>query len=1072
MDKKPIVEEYLEYHRLLVNKKYGDKCIVLLQNGMFYEVYNYRCPDGPDIHTLADLLNIQIGRKNKEIEEITKNNYELMGFPMHSQQKFIPILLQHGYTIAIYKQEENGKKNVSRYLDQIISPSTTLDYCIQPDNNYLMSIYFEPHQNLKDDFYICAYSFIDLSIGNSYLFETSSRVGDFQYGMDKLYQTIKLYNPREIIINIKNINNNWSYNREKIISHLELDIDGRVYHYIENQIDENYFKISYQNSFLGSIFKNTGILTPIQFLDLERYPNAIISYILLLEFAKGHRIDIVQKLSKPIIMENNENLILTQNSIYQLNIVSDKNGIAKNMSLLSILNNCSTAFGKRIFKDKLLNPIIDKASLHQNYEKIDELLNDNRYIKLEEKLSKILDLERLNRRLALKVLSPNEFSNLHSSSMNMCDIFGYIENTFPDWIDDSQRHNINKYREFIDVYLRKININRLYKYNLSSIERSIFIEGVFPEIDNLDLEIEKYYIAFKNLAKELSSYIETSKISNDTSEEPIMINICQNDRDGFYLEMTKKRCDSMRQRLNGKTIDISIKVGTNPETMINEVLSVNTQELTYNPTSSASSKIKIYGKIIKKWSDKIEELTKKMTYFAKETYESVLEQLDIEYHDILTNCVNWIANIDILKTHAKNSILFNLKKPIIDFESENSYFQAEGLRHPIVECVQTKLPFIPNDIKIGKDNNNFIICYGYNAVGKTTMQKSICLAIIMAQMGGFVACKNLVFAPYRYIFTRISNVDNLLKSQSSFMVEMLELKYILKHADQTSLVCIDELVASTERHSGISLVCSTILELHKRNTSVFMATHLHEISKMEEITKLSNLRICHLEVHYDETSKSLIYDRKLKEGSGTGLYGLEVAKYLDLNTEFMEQAFRIRNKLLGNDIHIYSAKQSNYNPNVFLEKCEICSYKPILETDIPLETHHINFQCHADLNGNFTEKAFHKDIEHNLVSLCRQCHQKVHNGLYELKGYQMTSNGLKLELEEKNEVKQTIISHKKTDKKRLNADQLAIVKSSLEQLPLQKNMTKSMIIKDFENEFNIKLDYTILQKIENNIYKI
>ena len=95
----------------------------------------------------------------------------------------------------------------------------------------------------------------------------------------------------------------------------------------------------------------------------------------------------------------------------------------------------------------------------------------------------------------------------------------------------------------------------------------------------------------------------------------------------------------------------------------------------------------------------------------------------------------------------------NLKKPIIDFESTNSYFQAEGLRHPIVECVQTKLPFIPNDIKIGKDNNNFIICYGYNAVGKTTMQKSICLAIIMAQMGGFVACQNLVFAPYRYIFT-------------------------------------------------------------------------------------------------------------------------------------------------------------------------------------------------------------------------------------------------------------------------------------------------------------------------------
>jgi DNA mismatch repair protein MutS len=251
-----------------------------------------------------------------------------------------------------------------------------------------------------------------------------------------------------------------------------------------------------------------------------------------------------------------------------------------------------------------------------------------------------------------------------------------------------------------------------------------------------------------------------------------------------------------------------------------------------------------------------------------------------------------------------------------------------------------------------------------------------------------------------------------------------------------------------------------------------MATHLHEISKMDEITQLSNLRICHLEVHYDELNKTLIYDRKLKEGSGTGLYGLEVAKYLDLNTEFMDQAFRIRNKLLGSDIHIFNAKQSNYNPNVFLEKCEICNYKPIIETDIPLETHHINFQCHADKNGNFADKGFHKDIEHNLVSLCKHCHQKVHNGLFELKGYQFTSNGLKLQIEAKNDIKHPIMYNKKLDKKRLTAEQLSIVKSRLEQLPLQKNMTKSMIIKDVENEFQIKLDYTILQKIENNIYKL
>ena len=67
MEKKMLVDEYLDYHRQLVDKKIGDKNVVLLQNGMFYELYNYRCPDGPDLFALADLLGIQLARKNKEI---------------------------------------------------------------------------------------------------------------------------------------------------------------------------------------------------------------------------------------------------------------------------------------------------------------------------------------------------------------------------------------------------------------------------------------------------------------------------------------------------------------------------------------------------------------------------------------------------------------------------------------------------------------------------------------------------------------------------------------------------------------------------------------------------------------------------------------------------------------------------------------------------------------------------------------------------------------------------------------------------------------------------------------------
>ena len=92
--KRLIIDEYLDLHRALISKKYGSKNIVLLQNGMFYEIYNYRCLDGPDLFAIADLLSCQIGRKSKNIEEVSRNNYEMIGFPMHSQQKFISILFK------------------------------------------------------------------------------------------------------------------------------------------------------------------------------------------------------------------------------------------------------------------------------------------------------------------------------------------------------------------------------------------------------------------------------------------------------------------------------------------------------------------------------------------------------------------------------------------------------------------------------------------------------------------------------------------------------------------------------------------------------------------------------------------------------------------------------------------------------------------------------------------------------------------------------------------------------------------------------------------------------------------
>ena len=1102
--KRLIIDEYLDLHRELISKKYGSKNIVLMQNGMFYEIYNYRCLDGPDLFAIADLLSCQIGRKSKSIEEVTRNNYEMIGFPMHAQQKFISILLQNGYTIAVYNQEENGKKNVSRYLDQIISPSTTIDYCNQLDNNFLMSIYLEPHKNQKDEFYIAAYSLIDLSVGINYVNETGSRSGDYQFGIDKLYQTIKIYNPKEIICHVNKthlINAEWVYNREQLISDLEIQIDGRTFHYYENEIDSKIYKLSYQNQFLGTVFQNHGMLDPISYIDLEKFPNAVISYIILLEFAKSHRLDIIQKISKPQMIDNQETLILTQNSIQQLNIIPDKNLLennSRNMSLLSILNQCCTAFGKRQFRQKLLNPITSTETLETQYNKIESMIQNVIYTQIEDRLSKILDIERLHRRMALRVLTPNEMYNLYNSSKNIVYLFKYIGEVLPNLLPDVTI--IDDYNEFIQSIQCNLKLDRIYKYNINSIERSIFIEGINTDIDTLDNEIDCYHSAFSTLASELSKYIDipvgkkktavvlednnnpTSPDSSNSTENldltQNLIAINSNDRDGIYLETTKKRAEIIKQKIAGKTIEFTIEVG-NEGSKVTKSFTINSSDIECRQVSATSSNVRIVGKIITAWSKKIDEKTKRMICMASELYVKILEKIDKQYNQLLQKIVSIVGEIDIIKTHARNAVELNLVRPSISNTQEQSFFKAEGLRHPIVEKVQTKTPYIANDLHLGVEDQNQILCYGYNAVGKTTMQKAICIAIIMAQSGGFVSATQFTFKPYQYIFTRISNVDNILKSQSSFMVEMLELKYILKHANKNSLVCIDELVASTERFSGISLVCATIKELHKRSSSMFMATHLHELSSMSHITDLPNLKIYHLEVQYDENTHTLIYDRKLRNGSGTGLYGLEVARFLDLDRGFMNAAFEIRNELLGKDTQVFAATQSNYNSDVYLYKCAICAYKPIVDTDIPLETHHIHFQSCADSLGNFKELGFHKNVEHNLVCLCRNCHTQVHHNLIDIKGYISTSSGVVLDYI-KNEIavdcpQPTKSVVKNTGRRKLDPHQIKIVQELLtsnnNKNANHKNiLNKKLIITELNIKHGIYIDYKILSKIENNNY--
>ena len=164
--------------------------------------------------------------------------------------------------------------------------------------------------------------------------------------------------------------------------------------------------------------------------------------------------------------------------------------------------------------------------------------------------------------------------------------------------------------------------------------------------------------------------------------------------------------------------------------------------------------------------------------------------------------------------------------------------------------------------------------------------KAIGLNIILAQIGYFVAADNFKYKPYSSIFTRIVNTDNLHKGLSAFALELVELKAILKRSGSNTLVLADEVCNGTEYKSALIIVASMIKMLVDSNTSFVSATHLHELVNLEIIKKLDNIGIYHINVKYE--NDNIIFVRDLKKGNGREEYGLDFAKYIIKDSNFLE----------------------------------------------------------------------------------------------------------------------------------------------------------------------------------------
>jgi|SaaInlStandDraft_5_1057022.scaffolds.fasta_scaffold00937_8 DNA mismatch repair protein MutS len=1051
-----LVKDYFKVHDFY-SKIYGTgKTIIAMRVGSFYEIYNNNTKGLRHLESLAQEINVVCTSKKGDVD-ISEKNWRMVGFPFHTIDNFIEKIVNLNYTVVIVDQiivkdnENISIKKLSkskngddfyRKVTRVESPATFINTnkiskVWEPST--IISIYFDKDSNLNN-LLIIGMSSYDLFTGKGCFYETYSTKNDVNIALDDTIRFMETYPPKEIIIDfsydvdekVSNLTQN------EILSYLKISKDNS--HFIDVK-KNGYHKVKNQINILNKMeFDFNNQLTIIQNLELDRFNWARISLVCLIEFIKNHQDNLIRKLEVPTMYQNQRSLYLGNRALEQLNVLPNSNS-DMNKSLFDIINYNKSILGKRFLKDQLVNPSININELNKRYDLINIFLemDINSHINLY--LESIYDIDKIVRKCEMNIVDPVELWKLYSSLKSFNSIIDYflsVKSTHDVLkILEYSKINIEKVKNILSYFEDTFDLQILSEKKFSPLynedNETFFKDGYNDDLDGIKNEIDTCNNFLDNLINGISSLIGEKNYMNKKVK---LCDVKFNDRDGHYLILTKRRQKMMIDNIN-KQADSKNEFAVGS-------IKMNLDELEFTDLPK-SNNVKIRCSKLNNLSGELVKHKINLVKKGKELFYSFVNTFMNNNHKLIKNVSLTISFIDFINSGSLCSLKNHYVKPIINEKSKKSFFDASEMRHPIVEYISEDFKYCPHDISLGKDLNGMLI-YGINSSGKSTLMKSIGLNILLAQIGYYVSAKKFEYFPYNNLFTRIVGNDDIYRGLSSFMVEMIELMNILKRNDENTLVIADEICRGTEEKSANILVAYMLETLDKSNTNFLTASHLHKLSTMESVKKLSNVKPYHLKVSYDNENKSIIFDRKLVEGVGENFYGLQVAKYL-----MNDLKFNNRTNELSKEFDGIVEKNSLYNSSLVLDECKICKSKN------RLETHHIKMQ--KDFNKNEIDEnnlEVYKNKLYNLVPLCTSCHDKVDIGLIDIKGYKSTTSGNVLDYQ--------INENKNKKNLKFDNNQLKLIKK------ISKNKEVKIAKIELLEKHNIKISASTINKVLNNNY--
>ncbi|MDD3178078.1 MAG: DNA mismatch repair protein MutS [Candidatus ainarchaeum sp.] len=548
----------------------------------------------------------------------------------------------------------------------------------------------------------------------------------------------------------------------------------------------------------------------------------------------------------------NKYLKLDRKTIKNLELINSLSSNNLKNSLFGFINKTKTAMGYRQLYFDLLHPSLDLVYNNNKYDCISEFINDIYILEdLKTNLSYISDIERIISKVGFGNSNPRDLISLKQSLLVVSKIKNILNN-----LNSIYFSTINNNLKSLDKLISLID-NSIVQDPPFSVREGNFIK---PNFSN---ELYSLVNIHKSINSFLLEYEEKLKLETNIKSLKLKFNKIF----GYYIEIPKMQAKQVPNDFERKQTLVNAERFTTKILSEKESLILNAKE---------------------------KRLELEYNIFLDICKEVLKYQKDIL--DISKN----IGFLDVICSNAQISLENNYFKPKLN-NSDHLYFK--DLRHPIIEKLTD---FVPNDCNLNITNKTMIIT-GPNMAGKSSYMRSVCISIILAYAGCFIPSNDSEIGFIDAVFTRVGASDDIIHGQSTFLVEMSEVAYILNNATNKSFVILDEVGRGTSTYDGLSLAWSIIEYLNNFvNCKTLVATHYHLLNKMQDLF----LGIKNYHVIAKEDSGKLSFYHKLIEGGIDKSYGIQVAKMSGINDIVINRALEIQ-KDLEEDVFLKSDVSKN-----------------------------------------------------------------------------------------------------------------------------------------------------------------